>query len=230
MLCYHCNLTSEHVIDNPSRPRTSLTKGPEHAVKRNFQNSPQAGMNFRPCLSAFCSNDQIIISCMGVLIKRLWFTFAHMEIGGGASFASVKTRNQIWCASTSSSGTRFFKRCCHSPEGFIELMQRGSREREACYLQFTLQRPGDLICFPHLLAHAALFLNTRSPTILSGWEAATTTNQQNIIQTLIESTFGVRHGKWREFFRKKCLSALGEWVFSTARGPQESKERLGEQW
>ena len=57
LLCYHPNLTWEHVLDNPSRPRTSLTKGPEHAVKRNFQNSPQADMNFRPCLSAFCFND-----------------------------------------------------------------------------------------------------------------------------------------------------------------------------
>ena len=47
---------------------------------------------------------------------------------------------------------------------------------------------------------------------------------------MIESTFGVRHGKWREIFRKNYLSALKEWVFSTARAPQESKERLEEHW
>ena len=105
---------------------------------------------------------------MGLLIKGPWFTYAHTEIGGGASFALLNTGVKIWCASTSSTGTRFFERCCHSPEGFIELMQRGSRERESRYLQFTFQRPGDLVCIPRLLAHAVLTLDTGSPTILSG--------------------------------------------------------------
>ena len=45
-----------------------------------------------------------------------------------------------------------------------------------------------------------------------------------------EYTFGVRHGKWREIFRKKGLSALREWVFSPATGPQESKEELVKHW
>ena len=58
----------------------------------------------------------------------------------------------------------------------MELMQRGPRERETCYLQFTLQRPGDLIYIPHLLANAVLTLDTGWPTILSGWDTATTTN------------------------------------------------------
>ena len=39
-------------------------------------------------------------------------------------------------------------------------MQRGPREHETRYLQITLQRPGDLIYIPHLLAHAVLTLNT----------------------------------------------------------------------
>ena len=163
----------------------------------------------------------------GIVKKGQWFTFAHTEIAGGASFALL---NKIWCASTSSTGTRFFERCCHSPEGFIELMQRGPRERESRYLQFTLQCPGDLICNPHLLAHAVLNLDTGSPPILSGWDAATTTNEQIIIQTLDEYTFGVRRDKWRETFREKGLSALREWVFSPARGPQESKNKLVKHW
>ena len=79
-----------------------------------------------------------------------------------------------------------FERCCHSPEGFKELMQRDPRERESRYLQYTLQRPGDLIYIPHLLAHAVLILDTGSPTILSGWDAATSTNQQNKLQPLDE--------------------------------------------
>ena len=55
-------------------------------------------------------------------------------------------------------------------------MQRGPREREWRYLQFTLQRPGDLIYTPPLLSHAVLSFDTGSPTILSGWDAATTAN------------------------------------------------------
>ena len=63
-------------------------------------------------------------------------------------------------------------------------------------------------------------MDTGSATILSGWDAATTTNRQNIIQTLDEYTFGVRRGKWREIFREEVLAALREWVFSPAKGPQ----------
>ena len=187
-------------------------------------------MNFRHCLSTYCFRDQIVTGCMGLLIKGPWFTYAHTEIGGGASFALLNTGIKIWCASTSSTGTRFFELCCHSLEGFIELMQRGPRERESRYLQFTLQRPGDLIYIPHLLAHAVFTLDTGSPTISSGRDAPTTTNQQIIIQTLDEYTFGVRRGKWRKIFREKGLSALREWVFSPATGPQESKSKLVKHW
>ena len=143
-------------------------------------------MDFSHCLSPYCFIDQVITSCMALLIKGPWFTFAHTEIGGGASFALLNKGIKIWCASTSSTGTRFFERCCHSPEGFEELMQRHPREGESRYLQFTLQRLGDLIYIPQLLAHALLTLDTGSPTNLSGWDAATTTNQQIIFQFLDE--------------------------------------------
>ena len=108
-------------------------------------------------------------------------------------------------------------------------MKRGPREREARYLQFTLQRTGDLIYLPHLLAHAVLTLDTGSPTIFSRWDAATTTNQQNTIQTLDEYTLGVRLSEWREYFPEQGVSALREWVYSPATGPQESKEKLEKQ-
>ena len=231
LFCDHPNLTWNHVNNIPSRPLTGITKGPQYAVTRSFINSIQADMIFSHCLSPYCFLDQLITSCMGLLIKGPWFTYAHTEIGGGASFALSNTGIKIWCASTSSTGTRFFERRCHSPDGFIELMQRGPRERESRYLQFTLHRPGNLIYVPLLLAHAVLTLDTGAPTILSGWDAATTTNQQIIFQTLDEFTFGVRRGKWREIFREKGLSsALREWVFSPATGPQESKNKLGEHW
>ena len=109
-------------------------------------------------------------------------------------------------------------------------MQRGPRERESRYLQFTFQRPGDLIYIPHLLANAVLTLDTGSPTISSGWDVATTTNQQINIQTLDEYTFSVRCGKWLEIFREKGLVALRKWVFAPATGPQESKNKLVKHW
>ena len=65
-----------------------------------------------------------------------------------------------------------------------------------------------MIHIPHLLGHALLSLDTCSPTILSRWDAATTTDQQIMFQILDEYTFGVRRGKWREVFRKQRLSAL----------------------
>ena len=203
LFCDHPNLTWAYVNNIPSRPLTSITKGPQYAVTRQFVNSIQADMNFNHCLSPFCFLDQIVTSCMGLLIHGPWFTYAHTEIGGGASFALLSRGIKIWCASTSSCGTRLFERCCHSPEGFIQIMQRGPREREARYLHFTIQRPGDLIYIPHLLAHAVFTLDTGSPTIFSGWDAATTSNQRVIVQTLNEYTFGVRRGKWCKIFRKK---------------------------
>ena len=69
-------------------------------------------------------------------------------------------------------------------------------------------------------------MDNGSPTILSGRDAATTTSQQIIIQTLDKYGFGVCHGKWREVFREKVYQHLREWVFSPATGPQDSKERL----
>ena len=112
------------------------------------------------------------------------------------------------------------------PRSLYRFNAAGSRERESRYLQYTFQRPGDLIYIPHLLAQAVLTLGTGSPTILPGWDAATTTNPQIIIQTLDEYTFGVRRGKWREIFREKGLVALRELVFSPPTGPHESKNKL----
>ena len=105
-------------------------------------------------------------------------------------------------------------------------MQRGPREREARYWRVTIQRPGYLIYFPDLLAHAVSTLDTGSPTILSRWDATTTSNRQSIFQTLVEYTFGVRRDKWCKIFRKKFLSALRVWVFLPSTGLQESKYKL----
>ena len=181
LFCDHPNITWEHVNNIPSHLLTISTKGPQYAVAQNFANSIQADMDFRHCLSPFCFNDQVVTSCMGIIIKRPWSTFAHTETGGGASSALLNKVIKIWCASTSSAGTGFFEHCRHSHKSFIELMQRGRRVHETHYLQFTLQLPCDLIYIPHLLTHAVLTLDIGSPTILPRWDATTTTNQEIII-------------------------------------------------
>ena len=121
LFCDRPNLTWNHVYYIPSRPLTGITKGPQYAATRSFVNSIQADMNFSHCLSTYCFPYQIVTSGMGLLIKGLWFTYAHTEIGGGASFALLNIGVKFWCASTSSTGTRFFERCCHSPEGFYRI-------------------------------------------------------------------------------------------------------------
>ena len=145
-------------------------------------------------------------------------------------FRFIKQRNKNVVCFNFIHSTRLFEHCCPSPEGFIELMQRGAREREARYLRFTIQRLGDLIYIPHLLAHAVLIVYTGSPTILSRWDASNTSNQQVNLQTLDEYAFGVRRVRWREIFRKKGLWALREWVLTPSTRAQEIKDRLDKHW
>ena len=75
----------------PSRPLTGITNGPDYTVTRDFVNSTQADMNFQHCHTPYCFIDQVITSCMGLLINGPWFTYAHVEVGGGASFAYSNT-------------------------------------------------------------------------------------------------------------------------------------------
>ena len=75
-------------------------------------------MDFHHCLSPYCFNDQVNSSCMDFFKKGPWVIFAQTEIGGGAFFALLSKGIKNWCVSTSSTGTHFFERCCHSPEGF----------------------------------------------------------------------------------------------------------------
>ena len=157
-------------------------------------------MDFSHSSSPYCFlNHQLY----GINNKR---TVVHFRSYGNRRrrfFRFIKLENQNLVCFFSIYRYSLLRTLLSLPEGFIELMQRGPRESESRYLQFILQRLGDLIYIPHLLAHAVLTLYTSSPTIVSGWEAATTTNQQNVIQTLDEYTFGVRPGRWREIFRNK---------------------------
>ena len=114
-----------------------------------------------------------------------------------------------------------FDFCRQSSEGFIQIMQRDPREREAQYLNFTTQRPGDLFYTPRLVAHGTLILNTASLAVLSGWDAGTSSYQQVFSHTWDEYAFGVRRGKWRGVFRTKSTSITGVGVLFFNRPPRQ---------
>ena len=85
-------------------------------------------------------------------------------------------------------------------------------------MQFTNQRPVNLIYLPHVLANAVLTLDTGSPTVLRGWDAATTSSRQKIVQILDEYTFGVHRDKWRKIFPyERFVRIAGVGVFSLNR-------------
>ena len=91
-------------------------------------------------------------SCVGSNEKGRALT----EVGGGTFLALLNTEIRFWRASISWTGTFVFELRCDTPEGFMQLMQRGQLDREARFLQVNNQCPCDLIHFSHLLAHAVL--------------------------------------------------------------------------
>ena len=227
--CDHPNLIWEHVKNIFSHPLSSIIKGPEYAVTRNFTSSVQASMDFRHYLSPYCFSDQVVKSCMGLILDGPWFAFAHTEIWGGASSALLNKGIKTWCASTSSTGTRFFGRWCHSPEGFRFNAARSTwtwgtlfTVYSSTYRRFDLYSPcsrSRRFNFGHWFTNDFIRMGRRYYY-----------NQQIIIQILDEYTLGVCRGKWREIFRKKGLSASREWVFFPSTGPLESMDRLQKYW
>ena len=187
-------------------------------------------MEFVNCITFFSFVDQIVTSCIGLIIQGPWFFYAHIEFGGGASYALLHTGIKIWCSTTTNRSSRLLERCCNNASNFIDFFQRGPREREASYLRFTIQRPGDLIYIPSLRAHAVLTFDTGKPTILTGWDASTIADSSIITRTLDEYNVGVRRGTWRKILRTQGREELRKWVFSPTKGPQASKEQLVKHW
>ena len=163
-----------------------------------------------------------------MLIKGPLFFYAHIEVGCGASYALLHTGLKFWCTSNSSS--RLLERCCNIGNSVIDLFQRGPRNKEASYLRFTVQRPGDLIYIPILRPHAVLAIDTGKPTIFSGWDAATIADSSILIRTLDEYNIGLQRGTWRKFLRTQGKDELRNWIFSPTVGPQASKEQLQQHW
>ena len=95
VFCDRSDLCWEHVNNIPSRTLTNITKRAQYAVTRNFENSIQAGMDFRHCLFSYCFIDEVETRCMGFLLKGPWFTFVHTENGCGTSFALISKAIKI---------------------------------------------------------------------------------------------------------------------------------------
>ena len=142
----------------------------------------------------------------------------------------MHTGTKIWCSTTTNRSSRLFERFCKNANNFIYIFQRGPREKEANYLRFTIQRPGDLIYIPSLRAHAVLTLDSGRPTILSGWDASTIGDSDILTRTLDDYNVGVRRGTWRKILRTQGREELRKWVFSPANGPQTSEEQLVKHW
>ena len=228
--CEAENLSWTQVEEKAAPVLLKLTHGPNSVAARDLINSKRADIDFINCLSPQCFRDQVITNCVGLVNEGPWFSSAHVEIGGGASFAYLHSGLKIWCSATSNSSSRVLERCCNNVTSFLDLIQRGPRAKEASYLRFTIQRPGDLIFIPSLRPHAVLTVHTGKPTILSGWDACPTADVSILKRLLDEYTLGVRRGTWRRILRSRGREELRNWVFSPAVGPQECKEEIQAHW
>ena len=86
------------------------------------------------------------------------FSSVHFEIGGGVSFAFLHCSLKFWCPTTSNSSSRIFKRCYENVNSLFGIDTRGTRDKEANYLRFTIQMPLNLICIPRLSPHVVWLL------------------------------------------------------------------------
>ena len=86
--------------------------------------------------------------------------------------ALLYTGIKIWCSTTTNSLSRLLECCCNNVKIFIDLFQTWPRDKEAGYLRFTIQRPGDLMYVPSLRPYAVLTIDTGKSTTLSGWDAS----------------------------------------------------------
>ena len=214
----------------PSHNLINITKGPEYSVTREFMNSMQVDLDFSNCLKSFCFADQIVTSCVVLLLNGPLFSYAHIEVVGGASYALLHTGLKIWCTATSTFSSRLLERCCNNANNFIDLNQRVPRDKEASYLRFTVQRPEDLLYIPSLRPHAFLTIDTGKPTFSSGWDASTIAGSSILSRTLNEYNIGLRRGTWQKSLRTQGKFELRNWVFSPTVGPQASTEQIQQNW
>ena len=66
-------------------------------------------MDFSNFLNSLSFEDQIVTSCVGLLINRPWFSYAHVKVDGGAYYALLHTGLKFWCTVTSNSSSRLLE-------------------------------------------------------------------------------------------------------------------------
>ena len=140
--------------------------------------------------------------------------FVGTENGNGASSEHSelsKKELKIWCVSISLSGVGILDSCCHSLEGFIELLERSPRERERNIFHFNSLSPDLSIYIPHIFAIAVSTLHVGSLRSFSLWNAANSPNIQKIFHTLDKHSLGVGGTK---LFEQKFIGTTGMRVFS----------------
>ena len=64
----------------------------------DFINSKRVDVDFAGCLTPQVVRDQKLADGIGLINSGHWFSSAHVEIGGGASFAYLHTGLKIWCS------------------------------------------------------------------------------------------------------------------------------------
>ena len=62
-------LSSDDFENVPDHPLFNITKGLEYSVTRKFINYMQGDMDFANCLTSFSFTDQIVTSCVGLLVQ-----------------------------------------------------------------------------------------------------------------------------------------------------------------
>ena len=196
-------------------PLINITKGPEYSVTREFINFMQGDMDFADCLTSFSFKDQTVTSCVGLLVQGPWFSYAHIEVGGGASYALLHTGIKIWCTTTTNSSSRLLERCCNNANNFIDFFQKRATCKGGELFKVYYSTAGGLIYIPSLRPHAILTLDTGKPTILSGWDASTITDTTIITKTLAEYNVGVRRGTWMKILRTQGREALRNRYFQS---------------
>ena len=50
------------------------------SITREFINSMQGDMDFVDCIFSFSFIDQIVTSCIDLLVQGPWFSYAHIEV------------------------------------------------------------------------------------------------------------------------------------------------------
>ena len=110
----------ENVIKHPL---VKNTKGRNYSVTRDFVNSRRGTLDFADYLTSFSFIDQIVTSCIGLLVQGPWFSNAQREVGEGASYALLHTRMKIWCSTTTNSSSRSIERCCNTANDYIDFFK-----------------------------------------------------------------------------------------------------------